>query len=159
MDYVDLIKRIHQGVCNIFLLEPPLRPQHGQTRSQLFMSLYLWVTMRIRLVCFLATESNYQMLNTILVSNTKWCNDYSIFLKYSCKSCLHAPFFSVSGFYNLFFMSPFLSLSSHSTNCSFHFMPNFITLSSLPFTLSILPQHYMNLFSTTSSGHEQYISI
>ena len=85
---------------------------------------------------------------------------YSIVLKYSCTSCLHAPFLGVLGFHKCFFnISSILSLSPHATKFSSHLMSTFITLPSLVFNISTTPQHHMNLFSSTSSGYEKHISI
>ena len=85
---------------------------------------------------------------------------YSIVLKYSCTSCLQAPFLGVLGFHKLFFnISSIFSLSPHATNYSSHLMSNFITMSSLVFILSTTTQHHMNLLSSTSSGYEKHMSI
>ena len=84
---------------------------------------------------------------------------YSIVLKYSRTSCLHAPLLSVLGFHKRFFnISSIFSLSPHASNFSSHLMYTFITLSYLIITHSTTLQHHMNLFYSTSSGYEKHIS-
>ena len=81
---------------------------------------------------------------------------YSIVFKYSHTSCLQAPFLGVIGFHKYFLnIYSILSLSSHATNCLFHLMSSFITLSYLVLNISTTPQHHMNLFSPTSSRYEK----
>ena len=58
-----------------------------------------------------------------------------------------------------FNISSIFSLSPHATNCSSHLISTFITLSSLLFTLSTIPQHHINLLFSKSSGYEKHISI